>query len=113
MSKDETILHADDCDCQECLDKWSTLMSDVVFPSSNEVTIKTNYEWINVKDKMPEENKRVIISCNEGVCAGKYSRQSWQCDPIGSYASDGCVYYVTHWMPLPLTPKVEKENVEE
>lgn len=46
MPKDENILHAGDCDCQECLDKWASLMSDVVFPSSNEATIKTNYEWI-------------------------------------------------------------------
>jgi uncharacterized protein DUF551 len=62
-------------------------------------------EWISVNDELPSEFTRVLISCNEGICGGKLTYGTWQCDPIGSYAGDGCVFEVTHWMPLPEPPK--------
>lgn len=62
-------------------------------------------KWIKCCDSLPVENERVLISCNEGICSGRFSYNNWQCDPIGSYAGDGCVYYVTHWMPLPTIPE--------
>ena len=74
-------------------------------------------EWISCADRMPEEDKRVLIVCDEGICSGKYSTEQWQCDPIGSYASDGCVFDVTHWMPLPewmpLTESPKQELISE
>lgn len=64
-------------------------------------------EWISVKDKNnpPPELERVLISCEEGVCSGTWTYEQWQIDPIGSYAGDGCVFHVTHWMSLPELPK--------
>ena len=62
-------------------------------------------EWISVEKCLPPEYVRVLISCDEGICSGKHSSGQWQCDPIGSYAGDGCVFDVTHWMPLPEPPK--------
>lgn len=62
------------------------------------------HEWIEVSKKLPNEFQRVLISCDEGICAGKLTYGQWQCDPIGSYAGDGCVFGVTHWMSLPNPP---------
>ncbi len=63
------------------------------------------FKWISVEERLPKEYERVLISCDEGVCAGKLFFDQWQCDPIGSYAGDGCVFNVTHWMELPEGPK--------
>jgi len=70
-------------------------------------------KWISVKKSLPEPYKRVLICSDEGIHSGyrddeeKYT--TWQCDPIGSFASDGCVHCVTHWMDLPPLPEVENE----
>jgi hypothetical protein len=62
--------------------------------------------WISVKDKLPKENEHVIVFDNtEGICRGYIRYGSWQHYPIGSYAGDGCLFDVTHWMPLPSPPK--------
>lgn len=62
--------------------------------------------WIDVKDRLPKEYERVLIVCEEGICSGKRIDYTWCCDPLQSYASDGCVFHVTHWMPLPKYPKI-------
>lgn len=67
-------------------------------------------QWIDVKDKLPLDNERVIISCNEGICTARLLDEYWQMDPIGSYATDGCIFDITHWMPLPEPPKENPET---
>lgn len=68
-------------------------------------------KWISVKDKLPAPDELVLVyNKDEGVFRARrdhYDDQypSWQCDPIGSYAGDGCVYDITHWMPLPEPPE--------
>lgn len=62
-------------------------------------------EWIKIEDRLPTENEKVLVNGYDGVFRARLSYGSWQCDPIGSYASDGCVYGITHWMPLPQPPK--------
>lgn len=59
-------------------------------------------EWISVKDRLPEDNQRVIafiptndnapIDADRFVC-NRWVRYGWK---------------VTHWMPLPELPKEEK-----
>lgn len=61
--------------------------------------------WISVDDRLPNENERVLVSCFDGICTGKLLSDQWQCDPIGSYAGDGCIFGITHWMPLPNPPE--------
>ena len=91
---------SDECDFG-CLPKGTKIKVGLPKPFEN-IPIT---EWISVNDKLPKEYVRVLISCDEGICTGKLSYGRWQCDPIGSYASDGCVFDVTHWMPLPNPPK--------
>jgi hypothetical protein len=62
--------------------------------------------WINVKDKLPEVKKDVLM-LNEDGCRVGYIREdgSW----INYSDSCGCCDYfnenVTHWMELPGRPK--------
>lgn len=66
--------------------------------------------WISVKDSLPDPYQRVLVSnSDEGVFRAYRDSDndefpSWQCSPQGSYAGDGCVFGITHWMPLPSPP---------
>lgn len=53
-------------------------------------------EWINVKDRIPDENVRVIVAGSGIVTEGILSCGSWW-----ESGMDYEVYDVTHWMPLP------------
>ncbi len=66
-------------------------------------------EWISVKDRIPKRDELVLVYGEDGVFRAYTDAHdkfpSWQCSPIGSYAGDGCVFGITHWMPLPEPPK--------
>jgi len=70
-------------------------------------------EWISVEDRTPPEGKLVLLNGNDGVFRGYRcgDNESWQCSPIGSYAGDGCVFGITHWMDLPAPPEVKKKMI--
>lgn len=64
--------------------------------------------WRDVAEDPPEVNEHVLVYDRAiGVCRGYwcYHSSSWRHYPLGSYAGDGCLYYVSHWMPLPEKPK--------
>jgi hypothetical protein len=67
-------------------------------------------KWISVKDKLPEVDELVLLYNNdEGVFRGYRGNEHpthiyWACSPTGSYAGDGSVHDITHWMPLPEGP---------
>ena len=76
-------------------------------------------KWISVKDRLPEEDENYIVTaCDEGCSAGEgiwystvvvvaeYYKGSWTWYDGGSeYSLEGIV---THWMPLPEPPEMEK-----
>jgi hypothetical protein len=74
------------------------------------------YEWISVKDALPEDNNgeyydAVIIALSTGrVVCGCYRNhdKEWWGDMMDGQYSD-ITNLVTHWMPLP-TPPITKEN---
>ncbi len=53
--------------------------------------------WINVKDKLPETYKEVIVYHHNNVVSG------WLL-PDGSWTNGDYIEAVTHWMPLPKPP---------
>jgi hypothetical protein len=61
-------------------------------------------EWINVKNKLPENDKRVLACCGGDVFFASYlaSMMAWRRNPSDS----GMEQWVTHWMPIPELPKV-------
>lgn len=63
----------------------------------------TMQEWISVKDRLPDPFVDVLVSRN-----GKISIDYYEED--GSFAYDFKGRRVTHWMPLPQPPIVDKQN---
>lgn len=100
-STGDPIKPQDICTHIHALDGYETYLID-------ENTIGVRPMWINVKDKLPEEYKLVLVNGDDGVFRAYRDNDaeytSWQCSPIGSYAGDGCVFGITHWMPLPEKP---------
>lgn len=58
-------------------------------------------EWISVKERMPEEDKPILVFGKDG--AEIYS---------GFHVMDFNNYYkdVTHWMPLPSPPVIDTKE---
>lgn len=67
-------------------------------------------EWISVKERLPEENQRVILHIPM-VAEGGNVRTGWL-EPIKMWFTDSRdrLFYkqVTHWMPLPEPPKEDE-----
>lgn len=67
--------------------------------------------WIKCSDRLPIANEHVLVYGEDGVFRAYRDdhdlHPSWQCYPIGSYAGDGCVYGITHWMELPSTESID------
>ena len=60
-------------------------------------------EWVSVEERLPEEKQRVIVRCERvGTSVGWILWGNWMTD-IGPGAGK-----VTHWMPLPKSPKEDE-----
>jgi hypothetical protein len=59
-------------------------------------------KWINVKNKLPENNKKVLtwqiydVASLDAIRIMRYKYNMWEGPGFG---------HVTHWMPLPEPPK--------
>jgi hypothetical protein len=66
-------------------------------------------EWIKCIDRLPAPYDLVLVYGEDGVFRAyrdiHNEYPSWVCSPLGSYAGDGMVFGITHWMPLPKPPK--------
>ena len=67
--------------------------------------------WISVEERLPKINTDVLV-CNEdygksllgfAICA-QWDGAEW----METWNNKDAVHYVTHWMPLPAPPEVEK-----
>lgn len=61
-------------------------------------------EWISMKDQRPPKDGRFLIYSLEGVSVGTYLKDYNNGD-IFIYPSYQPCNLVTHWMPLPPSPK--------
>ena len=74
-----------------------------------------NGVWISVKDELPDFGERVIVT--DGAFVGEAylnSKGKW-IRYNGTAIGDGDVEQllgikITHWLPMPVPPKKEKEN---
>ena len=75
-----------------------------------EPTIEVVQEWISVKDRLPEEEEKVLIYTKTGIVNyGTYTRRyGFDCKE-GFICSDGFMWLSTasHWCCLPQPPKGE------
>lgn len=66
-------------------------------------TLTPPNEWVSVEERLPEEKQRVIVRCEHvGTSVGWILWGKWMTD-IGPGAGK-----VTHWMPLPKSPKEDE-----
>lgn len=66
-------------------------------------TLTQPNEWVSVEERLPEEKQRVIVRCEHvGTSVGWILWGNWMAD-IGPDAGK-----VTHWMPLPKSPKEDE-----
>ena len=101
-------------------EKLVGLISEVEFPSfaaviadhliANGVTFGKDTDvpskWISVKDKLPEDYKKVLTCDHKGNIHVMFHYSGFQ-DPFGISKNDSRYHPVTHWMPLPSLPKEE------
>lgn len=67
------------------------------------ITLTPPNEWVSVEERLPEEKQRVIVRCERvGTSVGWILWGNWMTD-IGPGAGK-----VTHWMPLPKSPKEDE-----
>ena len=60
-------------------------------------------DWINVKDRLPEENGSYLTYRGEGYSAGpRIDRKRFT---NGVWSRKRCEGKITHWMPLPEPPE--------
>jgi hypothetical protein len=62
-------------------------------------------QWINVNDKLPKDNERVLVFVlgDDEMCVASRLYDSWCSFPV--CYDDSAVFGVTHWAPLPDAPK--------
>ncbi len=60
--------------------------------------------WINVKEKLPKINQRVLVYQKDGVHGG-YPIDIEYRDSLDFWSDQGIYSEITHWMPLPEAPK--------
>lgn len=66
------------------------------------------YNWIKCSDKLPENGKNVLVVIKEGgytdICVGEtYGEGDWMIS--GEFWYEKSDPAITHWMPLPESPK--------
>ncbi len=65
-------------------------------------------EWISVKERLPEEGPQPMVLITDGhlMGIGYYEGDYQWCDQSDIIAKNDWAYpIVTHWMPLPESPK--------
>lgn len=91
-------------------DEYADSAGDVLIDIIHEDKQRRNKSidnWISVNDRLPEEDKRVIVCCRtkKGV---QNINLAYQCN--GFWHGSGSMSSVTHWQPLPEPPK-ERELI--
>lgn len=60
-------------------------------------------KWISVEDRLPETFESVIVLAKHEMLICHHDGDEWVINYDGEYA--GYDYEITHWMPLPESPK--------
>lgn len=75
---------------------------------------KTGYEaaqpkWIGVEQRLPEDDAYYLVYL-KGYCENRVARYDGDGEWADQYDDHDITRFVTHWMPLPQAPEVEKDD---
>ena len=97
--------------CQDCGgmmadDNKKVNLRDIMERWNRRAAVTTAHsEWINVKDRLPEDENHVL-ALTETAKGRKNIVRAYYCQSLHTWAA-GMNNNVTHWMPLPEPPKEE------
>lgn len=113
---EDLLINLDQCQSEGYLnfgDPAYSAMMKLLFAKDDNESNLFRPKWINIKEKLPKPYEHVLVNNDdEGVFRAyrdDHEFTSWQSYPLGSYAGDGCVFGITHWMPLPKPPGKDDE----
>lgn len=85
-------------DAIKALYKYSFVSKDVIEREINAIpSADRPQEWIPCSERLPKDNREVLISLEWGIDIGTYERGEWRSEWINHYDDDN----VLAWMPLP------------
>ena len=85
-------------------DVYSTVLSIVECEAAVDVSEIMRGEWISVKDRLPEDDKMVLVWAVTKAGRGNVNRAYHD---KTCWHGSGSMAGVTHWMPLPKPPREE------
>ena len=90
--------------------KANTLGEFADYLIANGVTVQ---EWISVKDRLPDDNERVLVYHDDGMIRFGINKGGFADVVSTAYLQNHhstCFSKATHWMPLPQPPKGEENE---
>ena len=93
------------CEDLETLPCCDTYERQAEYLISNGVTVQ---EWISVNDRLPEEKVNCIVHYKHDYCNNDGYWAIGFCFYDGEKFRIDLGYKVTHWMPMPEPPEMEK-----
>lgn len=78
--------------------------------NANTLKLTCSNNWISVKDRLPEDDKDVLVynSRSKEIIMASYNSNYDEWDNLYNYYDYLPVDEITYWQPLPELPKVEK-----
>ena len=74
------------------------------YANTKRLFCKTEPSWIDVKDKLPEAAEPVLVTDGLQICIAFLQTEKKRFTQVNTW-DDWIHESVTHWMPLPETPK--------
>jgi hypothetical protein len=76
---------------------WSAVLKERTAFKYDVVDAPSVNIWIPCKERLPSNNREVLISCGWGIDIGYYEKDGWHSEWINHYDDDK----VLAWIPLP------------
>jgi len=100
-----TLVLCGDCGSYSTVDRWNTRPIEDAL-NARIAELEAARRWIPVGERLPEENQQILSTDGKEFYLDYYAR--WEGKDNPPCFCDGLSWAVTHWMPLPEPPEVEK-----
>lgn len=109
MTLDEAIKHCQEVaakDCTECGKEHEKLAMWLTELMAYRATDTERLHWIPCNERLPEQEVRVLLFAADEVYVGELTDIKDLFDTDIGFMKNG---HVTHWMPMPDSPEVNKD----